>query len=300
MNRPHLSPTGPAEAPGKLPGPLRRSVAIVPTLCTLGNALCGFLAVFLASRGPQVDLPLGLSALTIASIFIFLGMLFDGFDGQIARLTRSTSDLGEQLDSMADMVTFGVAPAFIAVQLAGVQSPFLSLRGDRYFDRAALIIACIYVACAALRLARFNVEANQHQAQAHAHAYFSGLPSPGAAGTVAGLVMLHQHLLDAIGPLWVLKTSAVGILAVMILVAWAMVSRLPYVHVPNRYLRGKAPFGYFVMAVVVILLLLIAPQWSIAMGFTAYALSAPVMLLPVLRHWVPPRAERSGEVEIGE
>ena len=81
-------------------------------------------------------------------------MVLDGLDGRIARLTRSTSELGEQLDSMADMVTFGVAPAFLAIQLIGVATPFISVRSDQLFDRFVVVVACIYVACAALRLER--------------------------------------------------------------------------------------------------------------------------------------------------
>src|SRR5690606_12393377 len=115
--------------------------------------------------------------------FIFLGMLLDGLDGRVARMTRSTSELGEQLDSMADMVTFGVAPAFLAVQLVGVVSP-LSLAEDM-FDRFAMVVAFIYVACAALRLARFNIETKSDNVVDHLS--FSGLPSPGAAGTVASM-----------------------------------------------------------------------------------------------------------------
>ncbi len=258
----------------------RRGVAISPTLFTLANALSGFMAVFLASRPPDIELPLGISPLVFASMCVFAAMFFDAIDGQIARLTRSVSDLGAQLDSMADMVSFGVAPAFIAVQLAGVRLPFVSLRGDHYYDRLALIAACIYVACAALRLARFNIEVDPDHARGHT--VFRGLPSPGAAGTVAGLVMLHAYLLAG-GPQWLARSAAMGVLGVMLLTAFAMISRLPYVHLINRYLRGRAPFGYVAMGVVVLLLLTIAPQWSIAGAFVSYALSAPIVRLLRLR-----------------
>ncbi len=262
----------------------RRGVAVFPTLCTLGNALCGFMAIFLASREPTADLPFGWSPLVLAASCIFLGMFFDAVDGQIARLTRSTSGLGVQLDSMADMVSFGVAPAFIAVQLAGVRTPFFSVRGDHYYDRAVLIIACIYVACAALRLARFNLEADSGHERIHT--VFRGLPSPGAAGTVAGLVLLHAHLLAG-EPAWRAQSAAMGLLGIMLLTAFAMISSLPYVHVLNRYLRGRAPFGYVAMGVVLLLLLSIAPHWSIACGFTAYALSGPVARLSRWRQGRP-------------
>ncbi len=252
-----------------------RTIAVLPTLFTLGNLLCGFGSVFYASRSPATDLPLGWSPLALAAAFIFLGMVFDGLDGRIARLTRHTSDLGEQLDSMADMVTFGVAPAFLAVQLIGVETPFFSEAGDRLFDRVVIVIACIYIACAALRLARFNIElANPEQAD---HSSFEGLPSPGAAGTVASLGLLHQHfLIDRVATHWSIRIAAVGMVAIMMLAGFAMVSRLRYVHVVNRYVRGRAGFGTIAMIVALGLLLLIHPQGSIAGGFTFYALSAPV------------------------
>ena len=251
----------------------RRTIAILPTAFTLANALCGFLAIFLASRPETSDLPWQWSPLTFAAVMIFIGMICDGLDGQIARLTRHTSDLGEQLDSMSDMITFGAAPAFLTVTLVGVGTPFLSSEaGDRFFDRLALICACIYVACAALRLARFNIETKS--ADSALHTSFEGLPSPAAAGTVASLVLLHQsfdltrHHLTTV--------SEIGMVAVTLLTGLAMVSQLPYVHILNRYVRGRAPFEYIALAVIVVLLLAIAPQASIATGFVIYALFSPL------------------------
>ena len=165
---------------------------------------------------------------------IFMGMLFDGLDGRIARLTRNTSDLGEQLDSMADMVTFGVAPAFLAVQVTGVHTPFVSATNDLMFDRFVVVVASIYVACAALRLARFNIEVGSDDHSDHNS--FKGLPSPGAAGTVAGMVLLQQHFLVHRPDLHkTLVAVEVGLVAIVLLSALAMVSRLRYMHVINRY-----------------------------------------------------------------
>ena len=253
-----------------------RSVTVLPTLLTLSNGLCGFLAIFLASRDPLASMPLNWTPLSYAAILIFLGMFFDGLDGRIARLTGTTSDLGEQLDSMADMITFGVAPAFAAVQLAGVQMPYFSLNADWPVDRIVLIIASIYVACAALRLARFNVELPEPDNSDHM--FFKGLPTPGAAGTVAGLVLLHQHILGRNGdPMdWPVRLSAVMMAVVMLLAALAMVSRLRYVHVLNRYVRGQARFTTVTRMVVIILLLAVYPQLAIALAFVIYALSAPM------------------------
>ena len=253
----------------------RLPISTLPTLLTLGNVLCGFMAIFLASRPAAADLAFGWTPLTFASSAIFLGMLFDGFDGRVARLTNSTSELGEQLDSMADMITFGVAPAFIAIQLVGAGFPYLTDSADHLMGRATLVIGCVFVSCAALRLARYTVEA---RAKRHADPnFFSGLPSPGAAGTVASLALLHQHLIRFVEPsARMIDAAAMVMVGVMLLTALAMVSKLPYSHVMNRYLRDRAGVSTIAMYVIVGLLLLIYPQISLAVGFTVYAVSAPL------------------------
>lgn len=266
-----------------------RSVAILPSLFTLGNLLCGFAAIFYASRDPDVKhLFQNFSPLTIAALLIFLGMFFDALDGRVARLTRQTSALGEQLDSMADMVTFGVAPAFLIIELVDIGTPFFGApKWDTYFDRAVLMIAGVYAACCALRLARYNVEAAH--ASADSHLWFKGLPSPGAAGTVASLVLLHQHLLfGASERAEAADVTTIGLVAITFLVALAMVSNLRYAHAANRYLSGRAPFHYIVTAVVVIILLSTVPQWALAAVLVSYALSAPVM-------WVVHAMRRGGD-----
>ena len=264
-----------------------KAIAVIPTMFTLANLLSGFGAIFLASRDPvTTQLPFGWSPLTAAVVAVFMGMIFDALDGRIARLTKQTSELGEQLDSFADMVTFGVAPAFIAIMLVDVDIPFLAQgKGDNLLDRAVLITGGLYCACAALRLARFNVEVKS--AAVSDHMSFKGLPSPGAAGTVASIVLLHEYFLaplmrdhratglepmDETWPLWL---SKVAMIAVMMLVAFAMVSRLRYSHVLNRYFRGKASFNTIVCCVVGVMLVAIVPQYAIAGGLVFYALSAP-------------------------
>lgn len=256
-----------------------RTIAVLPTMFTLANLLCGFLAIFIASRSMGTQMMfVGWTPLFCAAWFIFLGLICDALDGRVARLTHSTSDLGEQLDSMADMVTFGVAPAFILVQIIGVQAPFVSEIGDTVYDRLGLVIACIYVACAGLRLARFNIEKGDDE-DAGGHLFFDGLPSPGAAGAVAGLALLHQDI-------WAHDNQSLGagiaayvMLGAGLLCAVAMVSRFRYVHLMNRYIRGRAPFPAVVAGVIVLLLLLVWPQPAIAGGFVAYAVSGPALTL---------------------
>lgn len=251
-----------------------KTIAVLPTMFTLGNLLCGFMAVFVASRPMDTPMAFDWTPLTCAALFIFIGQLFDALDGRVARLTRSTSDLGEQLDSMADMVTFGVAPAFILVQIIGVQAPYLSDTGDTFYDRLGLAIAAIYVACAGLRLARFNIEVED--ASVKSHLFFDGLPSPGAGGAVAGLALLHQNIWAHDNESLSAGIAAYIMLGSTLLCALAMVSRFRYIHVMNRYVRGRAPFMAFAIAVMVLLLLLVWPQPAIAGGFVAYAVSGPL------------------------
>ncbi len=259
----------------------RRSVAVLPTLFTLGNLLCGFTAVFIASRADDVDMPFQWTPLTFAAILILIGLVLDGLDGAIARLIRSESDLGEQLDSLADMVTFGVAPAFMVMQLVGIGAPWLgmSAKADTLFDRVALAIAGIYVVCAGLRLARFNIETGENEARS-----FKGLPTPGAAGTVASLALLHQHFLAHYPDQhWSVGLAAYFMVFVTLMVAITMVSQFRYPHLANRYMRGRAPFVRILGAMMVGLLLVIHPRWGLAVGFSLYAILTP---LTGVYHWV--------------
>jgi len=256
---------------------VRRGVAVAPTLMTLGNLLCGFAAIFIASRATNEGFPNNWTQPTVAVLFIFLGMVFDGLDGRVARLTRSESELGEQLDSMADLVTFGVAPAFVVIQLVRVGSPFIG-GTDYVFGRLALIVAGIYVACAALRLARFNIETAEDDDPRHDS--FKGMPTPGAAGTVASLVLLHEYFLRRSGVPepgspedWTVRAAAVAMVVIAGVMALAMVSTLRYPHVLNRYFRRRANLRTLVVIVVLAGLLMLHPQGSLAAVMVAYALS---------------------------
>ena len=285
-------------------------MAVLPTLLTLSNAICGFLAIFFATRPQEADMPFGWNALSFGAVFIFLGMLFDGLDGRVARLTRQTSDMGEQLDSMADMVTFGVAPAVLVVQLIGVGTPFVTDALNTVSDRVALVVAVIFVACAALRLARFNVEKKARQDSDPR--YFKGLPTPGAAGAIASLVMLSELDVGFGGEVNIPEGPFQwAVLAVMLAVAFAMVSRLPYIHATNRYVRGRARFSHIARIVVIVPLLAIWPTPVIALVFTAYALSAPTVRLLRLMGWLkspppvppvlsPPEPQQTENADVSE
>jgi CDP-diacylglycerol--serine O-phosphatidyltransferase len=263
------------------------SMSVLPTLCTLGNLIAGFAAIHYAAREPNVRLLWhDWTPLTLAGALIFFGMLLDAFDGSLARLTRSNSPLGAQLDSLADVVTFGVAPAFITIRLImnhlAVDGFIIGPEADGLFGKVIWGAAAVYVACAALRLARFNVEMDN--AEVNDHSLFRGLPSPGAAGTVASLVILHQHLMvkffsDAAAPSTFIKSAALGIPAIMLLCAFAMVSNIPYLHFTNRFVRGPRDFPYIVRTVIILAFAIWWFKYTLAAAFTAYALSGPWRML---------------------
>lgn len=263
----------------------RRMASVLPTLLTLGNVICGFTAIHYAAKEIG-DTAFGYSTLSFAGGLIFLGMFFDAIDGTVARLTRSTSNLGAQLDSLADVITFGVAPAFMTLRLVShyygpADGHELLGPADQPYAKLLWAIAAFYVCCTALRLARFNAEVRSDKHEDHL--YFKGLPSPGAGGTVASLIVLHQYILHQhIGiedGLAFARAAALGIPAVMLVVALAMVSSIRYSHFVNRVLRSRRTFPGLVRVVLPIIFAVWWPRETLATGFVAYALSGPIMAL---------------------
>lgn len=274
----------------------RRGVALLPTMFTLGNCLCGFASIHYASLGSTGNDPNALSNYAIAGYAIFAAMLFDMFDGFLARLTRSASDFGAELDSLADMVSFGAAPAFLALSLIGdllkrpagvyaleyLPGPF----SDNAWGRLFWLIGAIYVSCTALRLARFNV-LNKHEVSSHMN--FRGMPSPGAAAVVASSIIFFEtlyakkHVIPFNVPAWLLdwlKTVFPYLLPLVLLIAaLLMVSRFAYSHLINRFLRGRKKFRQVVGFLFLIMLIGWQPQITTLVAIYAYALSAPVTWL---------------------
>ena len=248
-------------------------IPMLPSLLTLGNLFCGFLAMaytvdaaLLARTG---DLGAAVARMGNAGWIIFLAIIFDALDGRVARITGQVSAFGGQLDSLADMVTFGVAPAFMTMVIA---EQFLELEKER----VALGLCLIYVLCAALRLARYSVESDPDEG---GHQIFMGLPSPGAAGLIAGAVLLYAKLVHwewdttnwVIAPLPYIA-AVLGIL---------MFSRIPYPHVMNRVFRGAKPMKYLVaLAFVVILAMVLRSIEAVVAGaLLLYVSIGPVHFL---------------------
>jgi len=269
-----------------------KSLAFVPTLVTLGNLLCGFAAIHFAMRA-MIDFGAGVSSesvqtlhsvaierafpsfLSIGATLVILGMIFDCFDGLIARATRSTTNFGGQLDSLADVVTCGVAPAilmiaFMTTQLAN-DSVLPSPISEHVLGRATWMAGALYVALAAIRLARFNVE---HASADHDYRTFRGLPSPGAACMMVTLILVQEYF----GPLgkWLIALMMPG---VAVLVALLMVSRIPYRRFYRAYLVGRQPLGHLLIVLLMLYVLVLFPAPTMLVVVAWYILSGPAFWL---------------------
>lgn len=261
-------------------------ISIAPTLLTLANLLCGFAAIHYAAKPVGITDVFAWNSLTVAGLLIFLGMFFDSLDGSVARLTNSTSDVGAMLDCLADIVTFGVAPAFMMLRLVtyyyygGGDDPktILGQEVDDVFAKVIWGVAAVFVCCAALRLARFRVETPSGSLEDHR--FFQGLPTPGAAGAVVSLIVLHQHLLfqssETSETMTFARGFALGIPLITLLCSLAMISRIRYPHFVNRYLAPKRDFTWVARVIIPIVFASLWPQITLAVGFSAYALSGPV------------------------
>ncbi len=272
-----------------------RGVAVLPSLFTLGNAICGFAAIYYAAM-PEDDfhLRLFISPLVLAGYLILIAILADAIDGRLARLSNTASNFGAQLDSLADMVSFGVAPAFLMIKLVG-QTPAASAT-TTIAGKLVWLIAVIYLCCTALRLARFNVEST---VDISSHQGFKGLPCPAAAGTIASLVVLHQEFLgDATGlGDWLRNSIGVDLASevmfralpvVTLVLALAMVSRIPYVHLLNHYAAGRRSFKHLVRLTLFLILCLFHLQIALVCLLCGYSISGPIGVL--LNRWRAVRA----------
>ncbi len=273
---------------GRLTKPRRlRGVAVLPSLFTLGNAICGFAAIYYAAM-PEADFQkrFFISPLAFAGYLVLLAIVFDAIDGRLARLAKSESNFGAQLDSLADVVSFGVAPAFLLIKLTA-RTQEASAAPAPVVGKLIWLIAAIYLCCTALRLARFNVES---VADIASHQTFRGLPTPAAAGIIASLVVLHQEFLgeatglgdwlrDSIGVDLAAQVMVRALPVVTLVLALAMVSRIPYVHLLNQYLAGRRSFKHLVRLTIFFIFCLVHLQIALVCLFCSFALSGPVTIL---------------------
>lgn len=264
-----------------------KSMAFLPSLLTLCNMLCGFYAIIHVSSvqwvqdatGRFVPGPEHLSAFEHAGIAILIAMVFDMLDGRVARMMRQTSDFGGQLDSLADAITFGVAPGVVVAMLHSMARYGYA---EPFWSKMAWVFGAAYACGAIIRLARFNVENTSHSEEAHR--YFKGLPSPAAAGVVATLVLLHCYGVNPRSE--PLGESVRGFLQhgiprvlpfAALAVGYLMVSTYRYVHAANVLLRGRKPFEYLTAAVFGGVVFALFPEPTLALIFCGFAASGPAL-----------------------
>jgi CDP-diacylglycerol--serine O-phosphatidyltransferase len=230
----------------------RRGIYLLPNLFTTAALFSGFYAIVAAMNGRFES----------AAIAVFVAMVLDGLDGRVARLTHTESAFGVQYDSLADMVSFGLAPALVMYEWA------LGGMANLGWVPAKLgwLAAFIYTAAAALRLARFNTQVGS--ADKH---YFIGLPSPSAAAIMAGLVWVGNDLgMHGNQLLWLAFIITIG-------TGTLMVSNIPYYSFKQVDLRGRIPFVAMLAIVLVFVFASLDPPKMLFTVFLVYGLSGPVV-----------------------
>ncbi len=229
-------------------GEVRIGAYIVPNLFTTANLFSGFFGMISAING-RFDL---------AALAIFVSCLFDILDGQVARLTRATSRFGVEYDSLADVVAFGVSPGIL-----------MYLWALKPYGRVGWLACFVFVACGALRLARFNV-----QVETVSKKYFVGLPIPGAASMVAATVLFFHELrlLTVVG-------SKLPLLLLTYILGFLMVSTVPYYSFKDFEMLKARPFPVFFGILVLVTVIAMSPEFTLFILLVVYLLSGPVIYL---------------------
>ncbi|MDF3054898.1 MAG: CDP-diacylglycerol--serine O-phosphatidyltransferase [Gammaproteobacteria bacterium] len=227
--------------------PRSRGIYLLPNLFTVSALFFGFYAVIAAIKGNFEH----------ACIAVFIAMIMDALDGRVARLTHTQTAFGAELDSLSDMVSFGVAPAVIAYTW-----------GLSDLGKAGWLVAFIYTTAVALRLARFNVETSVADKR-----YFKGLPSPAAAWVAVSLIWsLHQYDLSTFG-------TKIVTAVIMVLVGGFMVSNIPYYSFKSFDFKNKIPYVALLVIVLVFVLVSADPPLVLFLVSLSFAGYAPILWL---------------------
>jgi len=226
---------------------MEKGVYILPNLFTTGNLFCGFWSIISVFQEHYF----------YGAVAILLAAIFDVLDGKVARLAGATSKFGIQYDSLADLVSFGIAPAVLAFSWA-----------LRPFGRLGWVAAFLFVVCGAVRLARFNVLAAVGDTK-----YFKGLPIPAAASMVSLVILLYLRLIET-G--WIKDIVVLGMIFVL---AFLMVSTIRYFSFKELNLARRKPLSIFIFVVLSMIVIVMEPV-IVLFGFVlAYVLSGPVGLI---------------------
>jgi len=227
-----------------------RGVYILPNLFTSGNLFCGFFATVATFSDRFVH----------ASIAILAAGVFDVLDGKIARLSGANSRFGIEYDSLADLISFGLAPALLVYSWA-----------LKPYGRIGWLAAFLFLACGALRLARFNVQTVTLDSK-----FFTGLPIPAAACVIALTVLLNHRL-----GFWTTHEQ-ISILVMIYLLAFLMVSNIRYFSIKGLDIFRRKPFRALVMLILCIVIVVAEPEITLFSIFALYVLSGPANLLALL------------------
>ncbi|WP_041974046.1 CDP-diacylglycerol--serine O-phosphatidyltransferase [Geobacter sp. OR-1] len=223
---------------------MRKGIYILPNLFTTGSLFAGFYSMVATLSGDY----------RTAAIWILASSVFDGLDGKVARATGTTSKFGVEYDSLADLVSFGVTPGILMYAWA-----------LRPFGRLGWVAAFLFVACAALRLARFNVQVDTVESKR-----FIGLPTPAAASMVSATVLLFYHF----G--WPSSFKKLAILVLIYLLAFLMVSNIKFYSFKDPELIKRQPFGFLVLIVLLFVVVAAEPVLMLFIIFLCYIFSGPV------------------------
>jgi len=292
-------------------------IVILPSLITILNGVFGFAAIIFAGKGSGIipadsKIPFftfgSTTYFAMSGYMILVAMIADMLDGRLARRVKSTSSFGGQLDSLCDIISFGVAPAYLMLNVLENELASIGLSDETFLQRFVWLSAAAYISCAAIRLARFNVENEEDES---AHMSFMGLPTPAAAGVIVSLIIFHQETIPAFAIICALPFFALGI-------SILMVSRIRYPHILNQYLRGRKPFAYLIRVLLLLAIVFVMKiQTALVLIFCGFAansfmkwlyLRVPISrILSKLRHEVGddkdqlvPAAQHSGLVAGGE
>lgn len=227
-------------------------IYLLPNLFTTASLFTAFYSIVASLKGQYET----------AAIAVFIGMIADGLDGRIARLTKTQTAFGAEYDSLSDMVTFGVAPALLVYSW-----------GLHELGKIGWLVSFIYTAAVALRLARFNTQVETSEKKR----YFQGLACPPAAAIVSSLVWFCQQNQ--------LRFLVISILtaAVVVIIAMLMVSNVRYYSFKEIDFKGKVPFLYLLLMVILFAAIAINPSLVLFIGFLIYALSGPIQTLWTLQ-----------------
>jgi CDP-diacylglycerol---serine O-phosphatidyltransferase len=286
-------------------------ITVLPSLVTIINGACGFAAISFASQaaisatGQFSYHKLVIPYFAMSGYMILLAMVADMLDGRLARMSQSTSSFGGQLDSLCDIISFGVAPAFLMLKI--LEGHLATLTETHpviisFLERFIWLAAAAYISCAAIRLARFNVENEEDESS---HMSFVGLPTPGAAGVIVSLVIFHQETVPDIAEhsslAYMILDHAIlyTLPALALWLAVMMVSRIRYAHVINQYIRGKKPFAHLIRAILFFGLVIWSRQVAFVLIFCGFAISGfSRWLYYRVIHRVQPLADESPAANI--